>query len=237
MLWCSQRRNAKTNAAIAAFPVLLCALLVAIQRVVDSELERPPWRCGCTGGECGIQHSTPIQAVSCAVPVPPRWPALVQVPDPEARAQTRLHRRPCNASENCPATVLLTGQNRQLAEGTEHTYVCPCQNFQFAWKSCSYLGANCSVLDEFFFAVLGSLLFPPVPVQYALEPDASNSSDYLDEFSSVVPVSCLINPYFHSAAFYAKVFVDFLFGYDGKNDYEFLLLPGFKLATCTCSVH
>ncbi|RLN05065.1 hypothetical protein C2845_PM13G11640 [Panicum miliaceum] len=149
-LWCSQRRNARTNAAIAAFPVLLCVLLVSIQHVVDSELERPPWRCGCAGGECGIQHSTPIQALSCAVPVPPRWPALVQVPDPEARARTRLHRWPCNASENCPATVLLTGQNRQLAE------------------------------------VLGSLLFPPVPVQYALVPGASNSSDYLDEFSSVV---------------------------------------------------
>ncbi|KAG2578546.1 hypothetical protein PVAP13_6NG203700 [Panicum virgatum] len=153
MLWCSQRRNAKTNAAIAAFPALLCVLLVSIQHVVDSELERPPWRCGCAGGECGIQHSTPVQAVSCAVPVPPRWPALVQVPDPEARARTRLHRLPCNASENCPATVLLTGQNRQLAE------------------------------------VLGSLLFPPVPVQYAKVPDASNSSDYLDEFSSVVPGS------------------------------------------------
>ena len=126
--------------------------------------------------------------------------ALVQVPDPEARAPAPAP-VPCNASENCPATVLLTGQNRQLAEGTEHTYVCPCQNFQFAWKSCSYLGANCSVLDEFFFAVLGSLLFPPVPVQYALAPDASNSSDYLDEFSSAVPVSCLINPYFHSTHF------------------------------------
>ncbi|RLM60943.1 hypothetical protein C2845_PM14G10550 [Panicum miliaceum] len=136
-----QRRNVRTNAAIAAFPVLLCALLVSIQHVVDSELERPPWRCGCAGGECGIQHSTPTQALSCAVP------------DPEARPLTRLHRRPCNASENCPATVLLTGQNRQLAE------------------------------------VLGRLLFPPVPVQYALVLDASNSSDYLDELSSVVPGS------------------------------------------------
>jgi hypothetical protein len=118
-LWCSQRRNARTNAAIAAFPVLLCVLLVAIQRVVDSELARPPFQCGCQGTRCGVQYSTPIQALSCAVPVPPRWPALVQVPDPEARALTRLHRRPCNASEkNCPAAVLLTGRNRHLAQGT-----------------------------------------------------------------------------------------------------------------------
>ncbi|XP_062196149.1 ABC transporter A family member 8-like [Phragmites australis] len=111
-----QRRNARTNAAIAAFPVLLCVLLVAIQHVVDSELARPPFQCGCSGTECGIQHSTPTQALSCAVPVPPRWPALVQVPDAEARDPTRLHPRPCNASENCPTAVLLTGHNRQLAE-------------------------------------------------------------------------------------------------------------------------
>jgi hypothetical protein len=52
----------------------------------------------------------------------------------------------------------------------------------------AYLGAHCSVLDE-FLAVLVRLLFPPVPVQYALVPDASNFSDYLDEFSSVVPLS------------------------------------------------
>ncbi|OQU80393.1 hypothetical protein SORBI_3007G120200 [Sorghum bicolor] len=150
----AQRRNARTNAAIAAFPALLCVLLVTIQRVVDSELERPPFRCGCVGTECGIQYSTPIQALACAVPAPPRWPALVQVPPTEARALTRLHPRPCKASEkSCPATVLLTGQNRQLAQG------------------------------------LGNLLFPPVPPQYGLMPAASNSSDYLDLFSTVVPGS------------------------------------------------
>ncbi|CAL5002372.1 unnamed protein product [Urochloa decumbens] len=147
-----QRRNARTNAAIAAFPVLLCVLLVSIQRVVDGELARPPFRCGCRGSRCGVEYSTPIQAVTCKVRVPPRWPALVQVPDPEARALTRLHQRPCNSSEkNCSAALLLTGRNRQLAEG------------------------------------LGRLLFPPVPVQNAVTPDASNSSsDYLDQFSRVV---------------------------------------------------
>ncbi|XP_035822657.1 uncharacterized protein [Zea mays] len=154
-----QRRNARTNAAIAAFPVLLCVLLVSIQHVVDSELERPPFRCGCAGADqCGIQHSTPIQALACAVPVPPRWPALLQVPATEARALTRLRPRPCKAPENCPATVLLTGQNRLLAQG------------------------------------LGSLLFPPLPPQYARRMPgaaaaASNSSDYLDLFSAVVPGS------------------------------------------------
>ncbi|KAF8697368.1 hypothetical protein HU200_035961 [Digitaria exilis] len=112
-----QRRNARTNAAIAAFPALLCVLVFCIQQVVDSELARPPFQCGCRGTQCGVQYSTPIQAVSCAVLTPARWPALVQVPNAEARARTHLHPGPCNASENCPVTVLLTGQNRQLAEG------------------------------------------------------------------------------------------------------------------------
>ncbi|KAF8701901.1 hypothetical protein HU200_033229 [Digitaria exilis] len=119
---------------MAAFPVLVCGLLFVMQTVVDSELGRAPFRCGCvcarrddgyTGAcvrwECGIQHSTLLQAPSCGVRTPQRWPALVQVPDAEARAMTRRHTRPCNASENCPATVLLTGRNRQLAQ--EHWLV------------------------------------------------------------------------------------------------------------------
>ncbi|KAF8701903.1 hypothetical protein HU200_033231 [Digitaria exilis] len=163
-----QRRNARTNAAITAFPALLCVLVFCIQQVVDSELARPPFQCGCRGTQCGVQYSTPIQAVSCAVLTPARWPALVQVPNAEVRARTHLHSGPCNASENCPVTVLLTGQNRQLAEG------------------------------------LGRLLFPPIPVEYLLTPGGgSNSSDYLEELSRVVAVSCLINHY-SSSAFYAK---------------------------------
>ncbi|KAL6660837.1 hypothetical protein ACP70R_000221 [Stipagrostis hirtigluma subsp. patula] len=80
-----QRRNARTNAAIAT-----------TQSMVDGELGRPPFRCGCAcaraGGRtgtcaetaCGLQYSTEIQAPSCAVRAPSRWPALVQVPDAPA---------------------------------------------------------------------------------------------------------------------------------------------------------
>jgi hypothetical protein len=186
----AQRRNARTNAAIAAFPALLCVLLVTIQRVVDSELERPPFRCGCVGTECGIQYSTPIQALACAVPAPPRWPALVQVPPTEARALTRLHPRPCKASEkSCPATVLLTGQNRQLAQGT---YRCTFHgNLVHIWLGAQIIDSSLFLLN--FLAGLGNLLFPPVPPQYGLMPAASNSSDYLDLFSTVVPVSTLLS--------------------------------------------
>ncbi|XP_040382906.1 ABC transporter A family member 7-like [Oryza brachyantha] len=165
-----QRRNAKANAAVAAFPALLCVLLVAIQAVIDHELDRPPFRCGCacvrrdgrTGAcaaaECGVQHSTGTQALSCAVPAPPRWPALAQVPDAPYRAPTPVHPGRCGggggraASEApCPVAVLFTGQNRRLSEG------------------------------------LGRGLFPDVPTSYFLGVSNSNSSSYLDELSTIVP--------------------------------------------------
>ncbi|KAF0933569.1 hypothetical protein E2562_018816 [Oryza meyeriana var. granulata] len=115
-----QRRNAKANVAIAAFPVLLCVLLVAIQGMIDHELDRPPFRCGCacvhrngrTGAcaatECGVQHSASMQALSCAVPAPPRWLALVHVPDERDRALMPVHPARCGgggaASEApCPS--------------------------------------------------------------------------------------------------------------------------------------
>ncbi|KAL6660903.1 hypothetical protein ACP70R_000287 [Stipagrostis hirtigluma subsp. patula] len=147
-----QRTNARTNAAIAAFPVLMCALLVAIQSMVDGELGRPPFRCGCAGTACGIQYSTEIQAPSCAVRAPPRWPALVQVPDAEARARTPLHPSGCNASEPaCAATVLFTGLSRQLAQGLVRGLFPPL--VPGATNSSSYL-------DEFLRAVPGSSTLP-----------------------------------------------------------------------------
>ncbi|EEC83533.1 hypothetical protein OsI_29141 [Oryza sativa Indica Group] len=169
-----QRRNAKANAAIAAFPALLCVLLVAIQAVIDGELDRPPFRCGCAcvrrddGGragacaatECGVQHSTATQALSCAVPAPPRWPAVTQVPDAPYRALTPVHPARCRgdggggASEApCPVAVLTTGQNRRLTEG------------------------------------LGRGLFPDVPASYYPGAPNSNNSSYLDELSTIVPAS------------------------------------------------
>ncbi|KAF0926209.1 hypothetical protein E2562_022039 [Oryza meyeriana var. granulata] len=60
-----QRRSAKANTAIAVFPALLCVLLVAIEGMVDHELDRPPFRCDCAcvhrdgrlHGD-GVRHAT-----------------------------------------------------------------------------------------------------------------------------------------------------------------------------------
>ncbi|TVU06174.1 hypothetical protein EJB05_49373, partial [Eragrostis curvula] len=131
----SPRRNLKTNVGITLFPVLLCILLVVLQGVINRELDKPKYRCGCVcvepgaGGscrrtECGAQHSTLDQVGSCPIPSPARWPALAQVPRPESRAVRAAASQPfdglpdpsCRDAGSCPAAVLLTGGNRSLAE-------------------------------------------------------------------------------------------------------------------------
>ncbi|KAL6660902.1 hypothetical protein ACP70R_000286 [Stipagrostis hirtigluma subsp. patula] len=163
---CFQRRNMKTNVGITLFPVLLCVLVVLMQGVIDRELDKPKYRCGCAcvdpgagaGGacrrtECGVQHSTLDQVRSCPIPSPPAWPALVQLPRRESRA-VRTGSQPfdglpdpaCRDTGSCPATVLVTGNNRSLAES------------------------------------LSGGLFPALT-------SPLNSTDYLDTFSKIVPGS------------------------------------------------
>ncbi|XP_062196627.1 ABC transporter A family member 7-like [Phragmites australis] len=131
---CFQRRNLKTNVGITLFPVFLCVILVVLQGVIDREFDKPKYRCGCAcvdpgpGGscrrtECGVQYSTLDQVGSCPIPSPTKWPALVQVPRPESRA-VRTASQPldglpdptCRDTGSCPAAVLVTSNNRSLAE-------------------------------------------------------------------------------------------------------------------------
>nr|CAB3480863.1 unnamed protein product [Digitaria exilis] len=134
---CFQKRNLKTNIGITIFPVLLCVILVVLQGVIDSELDKPKYRCGCAcvdpgptavgaacrRTECGIQYSTLDQVGSCPIPSPTPWPALVQLPRPESRAVMTagqpfdgLPDPTCRDTGTCPGTVLFTGNNRSLAE-------------------------------------------------------------------------------------------------------------------------
>ncbi|KAM3405473.1 hypothetical protein ACQJBY_008138 [Aegilops geniculata] len=131
---CFQKRNLKTNVCITLFPILLCVLLVLLQGAIDREIDKPKYRCGCAcvdeaddgscrRTECGVQHSTLDQVASCPIPTPPRWPALVQLPTPEARAISTasqpfdgLPGQTCRDAGSCPAAFLVTGANRSLAE-------------------------------------------------------------------------------------------------------------------------
>lgn len=136
-----QKRNLKTNVGMVAFPVVLCVILVVLQGVIDHELDKPEYRCGCTcpagggGGGCespvcGPQQSTLDQVGACAIPRPPRWPELLQVPSPETRAVRTapaddgdLPDPACRQSRSCPAALLLTGRNRSLAQGMYYVII------------------------------------------------------------------------------------------------------------------
>ncbi|WVZ64712.1 hypothetical protein U9M48_014192 [Paspalum notatum var. saurae] len=147
---CVQKRNLKTNIGITFFPVLICVLLIVLQNVINSELDKPKYKCGCvcletsgdgrcTRKECGIQHSTLEQVGSCPIPSPPQWPALIQVPRADFRA-VRTVSQPfddlpdpfCRDSWSCPATVLVTGKDKVVAEGIyiKRVVSCPISVFE-----------------------------------------------------------------------------------------------------------
>ncbi|CAA6672741.1 unnamed protein product [Spirodela intermedia] len=109
-----QKRNSKKNVFIVVFPVWICLLLLILQKVIDNELDKPKFQCGCI---CGIQYSTLDQVFRCAIDSPPRWPGLLQVPSQEFRA-VKTDTFPivdypdesCRKTQSCPVTVLFTGE-------------------------------------------------------------------------------------------------------------------------------
>ncbi|KAJ1289406.1 hypothetical protein BS78_02G161800 [Paspalum vaginatum] len=66
------------------FPVLICVLLIVLQNVINSELDKPKYNVA----ERVWHPSTRRwrQVGSCPIPSPPQWPALIQVPRADFRA-------------------------------------------------------------------------------------------------------------------------------------------------------
>ncbi|XP_020244147.1 ABC transporter A family member 7-like isoform X2 [Asparagus officinalis] len=154
-----QKRNTKTNACIISYPLVLCIIIVIIQVIVNKELDKPKNRCGCkciptnSSGRCeevcGIQYSDAIQAETCAVPSPPRWPALMQVPRPEYRAVRSgsvwaqdFPDRSCRMTGSCPATLLYTGKNKSLAESLAGNFLPEISSLNFS----DYLNALSNII-------------------------------------------------------------------------------------------
>ncbi|KAL8139103.1 hypothetical protein V2J09_005104 [Rumex salicifolius] len=111
-----QKRNKRSNAFLIAFPVLLCVLLAVMQRVVDNALDKAEFKCGCNplnNTECGLQYSDSDQSSFCEISHPPKWPALLQIPDPPYRATADGS---CRNAGSCPVTILTTGNNHSLAQ-------------------------------------------------------------------------------------------------------------------------
>ncbi|KAF8697366.1 hypothetical protein HU200_035959 [Digitaria exilis] len=102
----------------------------------------------------------PAQALTCAAREPPGWPALVQVPGNEARALTPLHPWRCDD-----------------ASSEEENNNCP--------AAVLITGRKRQLAER-----LGRGLFPRVPAEYYLgTDDASDTPDYFEMFSRVVPAS------------------------------------------------
>ncbi|KAL9314235.1 hypothetical protein ACSQ67_019687 [Phaseolus vulgaris] len=128
-----QKRNVKTNVRLIMFPFLLCLLLVLLQRLVDTQLDKAENKCGCVcvrregdtcvEEQCGLEHSDLDQVSTCPVPNPQEWPPLLQVPAPQYRA-VRTDNFPfsdypnasCRRNGSCPVTMLFTGRNQSFGE-------------------------------------------------------------------------------------------------------------------------
>ncbi|MCO5575518.1 hypothetical protein L7F22_029319 [Adiantum nelumboides] len=127
-----QRRKMATNCCLVGFPVLLCTLLVLFQVIINKVLTGPSHSCGCTclstnasgicKKECGLEYSTPAQAVFCAIPKPPHWPAVLQVPASQYRAIDEhdsefpgLPDVSCRWWGTCPISFLHTGKSQLVA--------------------------------------------------------------------------------------------------------------------------
>ncbi|WJX89981.1 Phospholipid-transporting ATPase abca7 [Trifolium repens] len=111
-----QKRNVKTNIRLILLPLILCILLVLLQNFIDTQLDKPEFKCGCvcpnnrkicddSEKRCGVQYSEDTQAVFCKIPNPPEWPPLLQLPAVF-----------CNKNDSCPFNMLFTALNRSFAQ-------------------------------------------------------------------------------------------------------------------------
>ncbi|KAK7317243.1 hypothetical protein RJT34_01302 [Clitoria ternatea] len=128
-----QKRNRKTTVRLLMYPFALCMLLFLLQKLVDKELDKAENKCGCVCRKkegdtcveevCGIQYSDLDQVGACAIPKPPEWPPLLQLPAPQYRA-VRTDLLPlsdfpnpsCRTNGSCPVTMLFTGTNRTFGQ-------------------------------------------------------------------------------------------------------------------------
>ncbi|CAI9266698.1 unnamed protein product [Lactuca saligna] len=195
-----QRRNFKTNVRLILFPVFLCLLLVALQYLVNIELDKPSLKCGCTcidkdgDGECervcGIEYSDLDQVATCSIPSPPEWPPLLQVPAPQYRAVRTDHLLSfgdfpddsCTSTpSSCPTTVLMTGNNQSLGENLARNMFPGSSNFNSSNGLADVVLGSAS--ETPVSNILEPAFFSSLPVYYVQSQCQANST-----FSISVPV-------------------------------------------------
>lgn len=229
-----QKRNIKTNIRLISFPFILCLLLVLIQTLVNHELDKPENKCGCscvdTNGDgqcekvCGLEHSTLDQGAWCAVPNPPEWPPLLQVPAPEYRAVSSdvipfsdLPNESCKRTGSCPVTLLVTGNNQSLGESMTlfpisfNTLILVSEDYrdQYLFENQSYV---------VLLVVLAGNMFTSSAIL--------NSSSFPDSLANIMAVShCFL---FHCFQFF--LLNPFLLY---QQSYYLVLFLAYCLGTCT----
>ncbi|KAM0035611.1 putative ABC-type sulfate transporter [Helianthus debilis subsp. tardiflorus] len=196
-----QRRNFRTNLRLILFPIVLCLLLVLLQAVINNELDKPGNKCGCTcidqdgDGQCervcGIQYSDLDQVATCSIPNPPEWPPMLQLPDPRFRAVRTdfasfgdLPSESCRATNSCPVTVLMTGNNQSLGESLGRNMFPSSSDFNSSNGLAGVVLGSASQTDISNF--LDSAFIDSLPIYYVQSRCGVNST-----FSISVPVASL----------------------------------------------
>ncbi|KAK9049056.1 hypothetical protein SSX86_031977 [Deinandra increscens subsp. villosa] len=196
-----QKRNFRTNLRLILFPIVLCLLLVLLQAIINNELDKPSNKCGCTcidqdgDGQCervcGIQYSDLDQVATCSIPNPPEWPPILQLPAPQFRAVrtdfvafSDLPSDSCRTTNNCPATVLMTGNNQSLGESLARNMFPSSSSFNSSNGFAGVVLGSASETEISNF--LDSAFLSSFPIYYVQSQCAANST-----FSISVPIASL----------------------------------------------
>ncbi|CAL5362169.1 unnamed protein product [Camellia sinensis] len=115
------KRNKKANCRLISFPFFLCALLAVINYYArkyfkGKGLNLEPFPPGYVCPAIDMDRDT-----RCNIPSPPENPPMLQIPLPNDRATRNpftpfegLPHESCKKTNSCPATILLTGNNKTL---------------------------------------------------------------------------------------------------------------------------
>ena len=110
-----QKRNMRTNILLVCYPALLCILIVVLQNFLNEFIKK--------ANNALPKQCDPKTNPNCPTPEIPKLPPLLQVPEHPYRAVrtdfipfTDLPDESCRRTSSCPATILLTGNNRSLGE-------------------------------------------------------------------------------------------------------------------------
>ncbi|CAL5362174.1 unnamed protein product [Camellia sinensis] len=116
-----QKRNKKANCRLISFPFFLCVLLAVINYYArkyfkGKGLNLEPFPPGYVCPAIDMDRDT-----RCNIPSPPENPPMLQIPLPNDRATRNpltpvedLPDESCKKTNSCPATILLTGNNKTL---------------------------------------------------------------------------------------------------------------------------